>query len=74
MACNEDSDPNDQPSSPSNVSFSLAQLITLSHQGSLGDGGPTHYEVHLSLFHIKCHIEYIGHLSNDHRLKLDNES
>jgi hypothetical protein len=55
MARNEDNDLDDhddqhvhrvQPSIPSDASSSLAQLITLNQQGSLGDGGPTHYKVH----------------------------
>jgi hypothetical protein len=55
MACNEDSDPNndddrhihrEHPSSPSNASSYLAWLITLNQEGSFGDGVSAHYEVH----------------------------
>jgi hypothetical protein len=65
MVCNEDSDPDDHddqnvhrvhPNSPSDASSLPTQLITLNQQGSLGDGGLTHYKVHWSLFHKKCHI------------------
>jgi hypothetical protein len=51
----EDSDPDDHddqhvhrdhPNNPSNASSSPTWLITLNQQGSLGDGGPTHYKVH----------------------------
>jgi hypothetical protein len=56
MARNEDNDLDDdddqhvhreQPSSPPQMPLpSSTWLITLNQQGSLGDGVPTHYEVH----------------------------
>jgi hypothetical protein len=55
MAFNEDMDLDDhdvqhvhkvQPNNPSDASTSPTQFITLNQQGSLGDGGLTHYKVH----------------------------